>query len=70
MSDPIGEALGWLHQDLLAAQLVLAAAGLPAEVPYHVEVIEDILSDHEQRWSGEWKLTVARAVLAARDAAR
>ncbi len=68
--DPIDEALRWLRQDLLAAQRVLASARLPAEVPYHVEVVEDILSDPEQRSTTEWKVTVAEALLAARDAAR
>lgn len=66
----IDEALGWLRQDLLEAQRVLSVAHLPAEVPYHVEVVEDILSDPEQRLTSAWKVTVAVAVLAARDESR
>lgn len=66
MTETIAEARAWIAGDLLAAQRVLAAADLPREVPAHVEVLTDILDD--RRHTLDWKLTVAAAILAARDA--
>lgn len=69
MDDSIAEAQRWLAADLLGAQRALSRAAIvmPADVPTHVEVLTDILDD-EHRWTLDWRVTVARAILAARNA--
>ncbi|WP_280376540.1 FkbM family methyltransferase [Nocardia wallacei] len=62
----ISEALGWLRADPLTAQRALNTAELPADVPRHIEVLDDILRD-DHKWTIQWRTTVANAVLTARD---
>lgn len=63
----IVEARSWLAADLLTAQRILTDAEMPSDVPTHVEVLTDILDD-ELRYTLDWRLTVAYAILAARNA--